>query len=144
MAKVHGKKAKFFLTDVGGTERDLSSWLNSVEFSVSVDTAEVTTFGENDKTYVIGLSGATIRGSGFASFGANEIDAVLSGLKGGGPSGDVTPTFKYYPNGNATGAVYYQGQCIITSYSVSAPIGGAVTCSFDATITGPVTRNVVP
>jgi hypothetical protein len=140
MPKIHGKRAAFYITDVGGTERNLSNFFNSLEHPTAVDTAETSGFGDNDKSFVIGLRGHNMRGSGLWSGGANEVDQVLQGLLGGGASGTVLATYKYAPQGSATGNVYYTGSCIVTNYAPSAPLNGAVTFSFDAQITGAVTR----
>lgn len=140
MAKIHGKKAKFWLVDHGGTERDLSNYLNSIDFPMTGDTAETSGFGDEDKTFVVGLKSRTIRGAGLNSYSNNEPDHVLAALVGGGANGTATPVFKWAPGGSATGLVYYTGSCIITNYSPGAQIGAAQAFTFDAQVTGSVTR----
>lgn len=141
MAKVHGKKAKVYLTDVGGTERDLSNFFNSFEVNQPVDMAETSGFGDNDKTYVVGLKSATLRGAGLWSGTANEVDDVLMGLLGGGASGTVNTVFKWAPQGSASGFPYLTGTALVTNYSPNSAIGGAVTFSFDGQVSGSITRS---
>lgn len=140
MAKIHGKKARFWLTDSGGVERDLSEWLNSIDYPTVIDTGETSGFGTEDKTFVVGLKTRTIRIAGNNSYGSNEPDHILSGIAGGGASGTVVPTYKYAPAGSTAGYVYYTGSCHLTNYAPSSPLGGPQTFSSDFQTTGSATR----
>lgn len=135
MAFVHGKSAVFKVDDSGGTLRDLSSYLDDLSFPRDVETAETTTFGVagSAKTYITGLSDATISASG-------KFDATADGYLAG-VVGHATPLdFEYGPAGSAGGAVKYSGTCILTSYEVSASVGDVVTASADFQVTGQITR----
>ncbi len=140
MAKIHGKLAQFWMSDAGGTERELTSYLDSIEVPGTSDSAETSAFSDEDKTYVNGLKGHTVRGGGKNSYTANGPDDILSNVLGGGASGTITPTFKWAPGGSTTGLIYYTGTMIVTGYSPSAPLGGAQAFSFDGQVTGAVTR----
>lgn len=135
MAFVHGKSAVFKVDDSGGTLRDLSAYLDDLSFPRDVETAETTTFGVagSAKTYITGLSDATISASG-------KFDATADGYLAG-VVGHATPLdFEYGPAGSAGGAVKYSGTCILTSYEVSASVGDVVTASADFQVTGQITR----
>jgi|TARA_R110000824_G_scaffold316220_1_gene503431 hypothetical protein len=127
----HGKSTHFSLDDTGGTSRDLSNVLNSVDFPEIVETAETTAFGATSKSYIVGLRDATISISGL--FDAT-VDGYIIGTE------PATRTFIFGPAGNTGGFVKYTGECILTNYSVSSPVADVVTFSLDLQCTGGVTR----
>ena len=133
MAFVHGKSATFKLDIAAGTLVDYSSYLEDISFPRSVETAETTTFGSSAKSYITGLSDATISLSG--KFDATA-DATLAGVLGQAAS----ISFEYGPAGSASGAVKYLGEAIMTSYEVSATVGDVVTASVELQVTGAITR----
>lgn len=135
MAFVHGKSAVFKLDDSGGTLRDLSSYLNDVSMPRDIETAETTTFGVSGsaKTYITGLTDATISISGLFD---STADGYLAGVVGN----TATLSFEYGPEGSTGGNVKYSGECIMTSYEVSASVGDAVQASADFQVTGTITR----
>lgn len=135
MAFVHGKSAVFKLDDSGGTLRDLSSYLDDLSFPRDIETAETTTFGVagSAKTYITGLSDATISISG-------KFDATADGYLAGVIGQSATLSFEYGPAGSTGGNVKYTGECIMTSYEVSASVGDVVTASADFQVTGQITR----
>lgn len=135
MAFVHGKSAVFKVDDSGGTLRDLSAYLDDIGFPRDIETAETTTFGVagSAKTYIVGLSDATISISG-------KFDATADGYLAGVVGNSATLSFEYGPAGSTGGNVKYTGECIMTSYEVSASVGDVVTASADFQVTGQITR----
>lgn len=133
MAFVHGKSAVFKLDDSGGTLRDLSAYLDDVSFPRSIETAETTTFGSSAKSYITGLTDATISLSG-------KFDATADGYLAGVVGQAATLSFEYGPAGSTGGNVKYEGECILTSYEVGATVGDAVTASVELQVTGSITR----
>lgn len=133
MPFVHGKSAVFKVDDSGGTLRDISAYLEEVSFPRSIETAETTTFGNSAKTYITGLTDATISVSGL-------FDATADGYLAGVVGNAATLSFEYGPAGSAGGAIKYSGECIMTSYEVSAPVGDKVSASAEFQVTGTVTR----
>lgn len=131
----HGKDAVFKITDSGATLRDISNVLNTVSLSREVDTAETSALGDSAKTYIAGLSDATISIEGMADV---TTSGYLEGILG------TSKAFEYYPAGTASGQVKYSGNAILTSFESSAEIGGAVTVSGEFQVTGAVTRALVP
>jgi len=133
MAFVHGKSAVFKLDDSGGTLRDLSSYLEDVSLPRSIETAETTTFGSSAKSYITGLTDATISLSG-------KFDATADGYLAGVVGQSATLSFEYGPAGSTGGYVKYSGECILTSYEVGATVGDAVTASVELQVSGSITR----
>jgi hypothetical protein len=133
MAFVHGKSAAFKLDNSSGSLVDYSAYLEEVSMPRSIETAETTTFGSSAKSYITGLSDATISISG--KFDASA-DATLAAVLGQAAS----LTFEYGPAGSASGAIKYSGECIMTSYEIGATVGDAVTASVELQVTGAITR----
>ena len=139
MAFLHGKTAKFQIDNSSGTLVDLSAYCEEVSLSRDIETAEVTTFGNSAKAYITGLTDATISISGkFDANGASTVDSVLAGVLGQAN----TLTFEYQASNAAASATNpkYTGECICTSYEVSASVGDAVTFSAEFQCTGTITR----
>jgi hypothetical protein len=124
VAFVHGKGTVFKLDDSGGTLRDISAYLDEVTFPATVDLAETTTFGKNDKTYIAGLRSRTVSLSG-------KWDSVVDGYYAAALGQSATLSFEYGPAGSGSGAVKYTGECLISSYEISNPVGDVVTFSIE-------------
>ena len=131
MAFVHGKTAVFKIDNSGGSLQDISAYCDNVDFPLTADTAEVTTFGDSSKEYIAGLKDATISISGSWDATADAILAAIVGVAG---------TFEYGPAGSTNGLVKFTGEAICTSYNVSAPVGDKVSFSAEFQCTGAVTR----
>lgn len=139
MAFTHGKKSKFEIDNSSGTPVDISAYCEEVSLSRDIETAETTTFGDNAKEYIIGLTDATISVSGkFDAAGASTVDAVLSGILGQ----DASVTFAYTPGGGSPSSSNpkYTGECYLTSYEVSGSVGDVSTFSASFQCSGAITR----
>jgi len=133
MAFVHGKSAVFKLDNASGSLVDYSAFLDDISFPRSIETAETTTFGSSAKSYITGLTDATVSLSGKFDATADSTIAAVVGQS-------ATLTFEYGPEGSASGKVKYTGECIITSYEVGATVGDAVTASVELQVSGAITR----
>jgi len=133
MAFVHGKSAQFTLTDSGAVARDLSAYISEISFPRSIETAETTAFGSNAKSYIVGLSDATISLTG-------KFDATADGYLAGVLGQSTLLAFVYGPAGSTAGNIKYTGSAIMTSYEVSATVGDAVSASVQLQVSGAITR----
>ena len=133
MAFKHGKNTVFKVDNSGGSLTDISSYLNSVSFPRTIETAETSSFGNSAKTYIVGLSDSTISVDG--TWDAT-VDAHLAGVLGQ----DASLTFEYGPEGSASGAVKFTGECYMTSFQTSSAVGDVVKFSAEFQVTGTVTR----
>ena len=135
MAFAHGKSAVFKLDNSSGSLVDYSSYLNDLSLSRSIESAETTTFGVTGsaKTFIVGLTDANFSISGL-------FDATADGTLAGVLGQASTLSFEYGPAGSTGGFVKYTGECIMTSYDVSASVGDAVQSSADFQVTGAITR----
>lgn len=120
MAFLHGKSTKVF---VNGS--DLSSYFNDASPSVSIETAETTAFGNDDKTYITGLRDGTISTSGMFDGSAGAVDAVLSGILGTENSAVVTIAYGGATAGNRVSIALAEE----TSYDISAPVSDVVSAT---------------
>ena len=129
----HGKSTVFKVDNNAGSLTDISNTLTDVSFPQSVDTAETSAFGSSAKSYVVGLSDATLSVSG--NFDAT-VDAHLAAIVGKADS----VSFEYGPEGSTAGFVKYTGEALMTSYEKSGAIGDVVTYSAEFQVTGAITR----
>lgn len=129
----HGKSTAFKLDNAAGTLTDISNTLTDVGFPQTIETAETTSFGSSAKTYIVGLTDATISLSGNFD---STVDGHLAGIAGQA----ATVSFEYYPEGTTTGYVKYSGEAILTSYEKSGAVGDVVQYSAELQVTGAVTR----
>jgi len=136
---VHGKGSHFSWSTAAGTTSNsttatyinLSSGIEEVSLPRSVDTAEVTTYGDNDRNYIAGLRSGTVSVTGiFASTYEEKIAPALGSTKLGWIS--------FGPAGNAVASRRELARTIITGYEVGAPFGDKVSMKIDFQITGPV------
>lgn len=136
---LHGKDTYFSLEDSAGTTlRNLSPYVNSVEYSRSNDTHDNTTFGAEGHTWQTGLTNGTITIAGFwdktALVGSATVFDSLLDLD------TPTLTFEYGPEGNTSGLVKYTGECILQDLSYSSPVADLVSFSATLQISGTTTK----
>lgn len=128
----HGKNAQF---ELAGT--NLSTTLNEISLPREIETAETTAFGTQDKTYIVGLSDATVSLSGMFDATTNTaINAIITNLKSGSVA---SASFTYGPSGSAASSPKFTGEALVTSYEISSPVGDVITYSLELQCTGAVT-----
>lgn len=130
MAFIHGKSSVFKMDTNSGALTDLSSYIEEVSLSRPVDTAEVTTLGDSDKAYIVGLRDGTVSVSG-------PWDATLDAQLHNALGTTNTLTFNYSPD---AGTTTYSGELICTSYEVSSPVGDKISWSAEFQVTAGVGR----
>lgn len=129
----HGKNAQF---ELAGT--NLSTTLNEISLPREIETAETTAFGTQDKTYIVGLSDATVSLSGMFDATTNTaINAIITNLKSGSVA---SASFTYGPSGSAASSPKFTGEAVVTSYEISSPVGDVITYSLELQCTGAVTN----
>ena len=122
MAFIHGKG-----TAVLYNKYNLSSYFNDASASHSVETAETTAFGDDDKTYITGLRDGTISMSGMFDGSANAVDDVLRSSLGTNDAGVVSVVYDGATAGNRASLAKAE----TTSYDISMPVGDVVAASAD-------------
>lgn len=131
----HGKGSQLSIDSTAGSLVTLSSGLTEMSLSRELDTAEITTFQDNDRSYIPGLRGATISGSGlFSSTHAEVLDGVFH------RNSTTTISWEFSPDGStASGRHLLKGEMFLTSLEVSASVDDKVDLSFEGIVTGAVT-----
>jgi len=141
MAFYHGKGLAFKLDNAAGTLQTLTAYVDSVELNNSVDMGETTTANVEDKTFVSGQAEHDLSISGkWDDTATTGADPILNGLIGL----ETSSTFEFGPAGSTSGKIKKTGECFMTGYKVSAPVGGVVTFTADFKITGAVTQTTWP
>lgn len=128
MAFVHGKNSTFKLDTPAGALTDLTDYVNNVNFPLSADTAEVTTFGCDSKKYIPGLKDCQFT---VETFWDATVDGYLFALLGA-----AAGTFNYSPDGT----VVYSGEAYLTAYNPASASNDAVKGSATFQVTGDVGR----
>lgn len=122
MTFVHGKG-----TAVTIDGDDLSAYSNSVTFTRTSDTHDVTTFGKNSKVYAPGLKDGTASLEGiYDSTAATGPGAVLRPLIGA-----TVVTLAYRPEGTGSGKPEAEVDVLVNSYEESAPVADMITWTAD-------------
>jgi predicted secreted protein len=133
MAFVHGKDSVFKLDNASGSLTDISAFVNNVDFPETADVSESSVLGGSNKTYLVGLRDASIGLTGFFDATADAIFGAVLGQS-------ATLSFEYSPEGTSSGKIKYTGECILTNYAMSSPVGDVVAYSADLQVSGAVTR----
>lgn len=130
MAVSHGKAGVFTLDSV-----DLPG-ITSVTPSFDLPTSDATAMGDTARTNLAGIPGGTISIAGWldptASTGNDEnlFDNLIAG---------TAVAWVWGPNGDATGALKYSGNALVSAYSPSGEIASTVAFTATLTITGAIT-----
>ena len=140
MARTHGKDSNFSFNGVA-----IEDELNSVTMNASVAESDVTAYADVYQNFLAGKKNVTFDIAGSLDMAASQGDATIfdhitltSGPKtlvfdpdGAGPDTN-SPEYTCTSSG-LTGAV-------VTSYSISLPVGGAATYSASFQCSGSTTR----
>lgn len=135
MAAGHGKNAVFKITDAGGVLRDISAFLTGANFDETADVADVSGLGSAAKSYVAGLTDATLGIDGLID---PTTDGYLHGVLG------LLKAWEYHPQGVATGTPKYSGSGFLTGYSPSTSLDDAGKFTGTFQVSGAVTRALNP
>lgn len=124
---VHGKNSYFQLDSSAGALVTLSTYMNSTDFEEKLDTPETTTYGKSAKTFIAGLT------DGSCSIGGlwdPTLDAHMTALMAALAAGTLaSATFVFGPQGSTAGQRKYTGECFVTNFKLSDPVGGVITWS---------------
>jgi hypothetical protein len=131
MARIHGRRGQIYLDIAGG---GLASPLNfqakwSISFTVA--RADVTAFGDTNKTYVAGLPDAAGDFSGFYDdVSAQTYTAATDG---------IARAFYLYPN-KLTTTQYFFGN-ILPDFKVDGDVNTSVNVAATWVAAGPILKN---
>lgn len=119
MAKIAGRNAAIYLGATTSAAASPLTYQNSWSMSFTSDKIDVTSFGDTNKTYVVGIADATGEFSGFYDdASAQTYTAATDGL---------SRKFYLYPNSN-TPTQYFFGT-VFADMNVNGTVAGAVEVS---------------
>lgn len=128
----HGKLAQFFM-DIA----DLSPYLNSVDTSRSMDTAETSAFGTNAKTYIAGQADATLSVAGMFDGSPLAVGPIFEQFIGSTANTTVSFPVTFTQSGALTvGKPARLGVAKQTSFSISSPVGDVVSVKGEVQLDG--------
>ena len=111
-------------------EKDLSLFLREVTVSASMDPAEVTTFGDNDREHIPGLRDGTLSFDGLFSASTIAVDDIANELDGGlGSTSKRVFSIDYERSTGGRAALMKADK---TTYDVAAPVSDVVSVAVDA------------
>ncbi len=136
MALFDSSKSRFLLDDTGGTQRDLSLYVTSIDGLPGPRTLrETTSMSDKARTFVPDVEDVPFDGL-FDDTATSGPDAVLGPLRTHGSAVD----FEYAPEGTAVGSVKYSGTCWVESYELRSHVGGLVEWTALLQVEGAVAR----
>ncbi len=121
----HGKG-----TVVLADEFDVTTYLNSVSTANAIEVPETTTFGSNDRSFIVGHTDGSISFEGLFDGTANAVDSIFSAALGDGPIMTVSG------DGSALGRRAVLLDTKSTAYEVSSPLTEVVAVSGEAVADG--------
>lgn len=127
MAFVRGKDGQVWITDSAGIQRELSSFVTTVDDSLTAEELDTTTIGGTSyKSSIRGFLGYSGSINGLFDNGSTAVpDKYLQDLINAAST--VTSTLTLAPAGSAAGRRYTQATVNFTSYDRSVPVDGMVT-----------------
>ena len=109
--------------------------VRSFTINTTAELLEDTALTDTSKTYQVGKKGATVSVECFwDETDANGQIALAEGL---------SVALDLFPEGTGSGDYYYSGTWLVTGNSVSIPTDGIIEATFDATLTGALSRSTV-
>lgn len=129
----HGKG-----TTVLSDDFDLTTYLNSVSVSTSVEAPETTTFGSADRSYIVGHNEGTISFEGLFEGSASSADSIFATALGNTTDKVITVSTDSTSIGGRT--ILVQGAS--TAYEISSPLTDVVSVSAESVANGGVDYGV--
>jgi hypothetical protein len=139
---VHGKNTDVWIDNASGTPFSIQAFSRSAAANEAIDVADASNFGQNDKTYVIGMADETVSiGGTFDPTFLTELRALKTALQTGALA---SCTVSIYPQGKVTGNTYNSREAFIKTLTVSSTTSDVVALTVEFQRTGPTTEATAP
>ena len=109
--------------------------VRSFTINTTAELLEDTTLTDTSKTYQVGKKGATVSVEWF--WDETDTNGQIALAEGQSVALDL------FPEGTDSSDYYYSGTWLVTGNSVSIPTDGIIEATFDATLTGALSRSTV-
>lgn len=116
-----------------GTLTEINTYINQASIQATLSLMEDTALGDDERSYLPDLAGATVTINGFINSTTDGIFGPLIGQRT-----TITKTVQY---GN--GIRYYYGEAFPNNVQVSGAVGSLLSFSADFTFDGGITRTSV-
>jgi len=123
----HGKNTVLFADEI-----ELTTYLNSVSVTNSIETPETTTFGSSDRTYIVGHSDGAISFEGLFDGTADAVDEELEAALGNTTNKVISTS----SDSTSVGGRAILVDSASTSYEISSPLTDVVAVSGEAVANG--------
>lgn len=117
-----------------GVLKDITAYLSSASIRAVQDTIEDTGMGDEERSYLFGLAGASFPLAGMVNTTTDDIFGPLIGNRT-----TATKTIQYTAYTNRV----YRGEVLVTSIEYSGSVNSLETFSSEGTFDGAVTRTSV-
>ena len=114
---------------------DTIAEVRSFTLNTTSELLEDTTLTDTSKTYQVGKKGATVSVECF--WDETDTSGQIAIAEGN------SVALNLYPEGADSGDYYFSGTYLISGNSISTPTDGIIEATFDATLTGALTRGTV-
>tara|TARA_Y100000031_G_scaffold139313_1_gene165913 strand:- start:267 stop:656 length:390 start_codon:yes stop_codon:yes gene_type:complete len=114
---------------------DIIAEVRSFTLNTTSELLEDTTLTDTSKTYQVGKKGATVSVECF--WDETDTNGQIAIAEGN------SVALNLYPEGADSADYYFSGTYLITGNSISVPTDGIIEATFDATLTGALTRGTV-
>lgn len=140
MPEASGIDSVFQITDTGGTLRNLTQYISSIDgLPGERELNEKTALGDGGRKFIPGLENApfTIEGH-WDDTATSGPDTVLGALR----THSAATAFDFGPQGNSTANsdVKYSGNCFVRSYVISPRVGDIVVFRAELQVDGQVAK----
>lgn len=127
-----GKSGYLTVSSATGGTINMSSGIDNVQLSRSVQDLVVTTFGDSDVVRIPGLRDASISVSGhFASTYEEKLSAMLGA--------STLTSWVYGPESTSNTRRKLSGSAVLTGFTIGGSVDGKVDMSFDLACSGSIT-----
>ena len=109
--------------------------VRSFTINTTAELLEDTTLTDTSKTYQVGKKGATVSVECF--WDETDTNGQIALAEGSSVALDL------FPEGTDSSDYYYSGTWLVTGTSISIPTDGIIEATFDATLTGALSRSTV-
>ena len=120
MSKIMSRNASLYVWDSSGACQSVTSNVSTATLSSTVDTPDVTCWGDVDRVLAIGgLKDWTLDFDGFYESDASKIDGLFAGIQAG------STYFSFFPAGSTSASPVYSACAVCTKYDLKFGVGDA-------------------
>lgn len=137
MAFKPGYVAFFQLDSAAGSLVNLQQYLDDTGVTQDVNAVDVSAYGTQAKSFVVGLSSGQVSIKGPYSAG---LHTHIGSLLAAQAAGTASHSFVWGPGGSVASEAKVSGECIATTYALTSAVGGRAEWTASLQVTGAITN----